>query len=89
MPPFYLQSDELDPVLEALATAMGASPRLRQLQLSPADWFVLPSGALVPAAVLRSSTGSQLLQDRWPGVELVQAEEEGGADWLTLTWQSA
>jgi len=66
--------------------AMGNLPRLRHLQLSPAAWFALPSGGLVPVQALASIEGQQLLRERWPGA-VVRCVEEDGASWLVVTWQ--
>ena len=65
---------------------MGDSPRLRRLRLSPAAWFVLPSGALVPAATLLEPGGARLLRDCWLRAEAERVEAAGGS-WLEIRWR--
>lgn len=90
--------------MEALAAAIGSgTTRLRRLQIRSSAFFVLRSGALVPAALLEQPAGLQALRERWPGVQLLSvpdrslaagplliiAGQEASPHWLVLTWPPA
>lgn len=79
-------SGELAAALAALAAAAGAphERRLQRLELSTAAVFVLPSGALVPVALLTAPEGQQLAADVWPGVGV---QHDAAAQRLVLTWE--
>lgn len=72
------QSEDVEAAVKALAHSLGAAaqPRLERLEIASLAHLVLPSGALVPAALLGDPRGRQLLQARWPGLQ-VQRQQEG------------
>lgn len=86
-----MQSDDVGAAVEALAQAFAAMepPRLERLDVAGRAQLALASGALVPAALLAEQQGQQLLQERWPGMQVHRqqlAEDAHGTDWLLLTW---
>lgn len=86
-----MQSKDVAAAVEALAQAINATqpPRLERLEVAATAYLVLPSGALLPVALLAEPRGQQLLQERWPGLQLHRQQHAGDAqsvDWLHLTW---
>lgn len=86
-----MQSKDVAAAVEALVHAITATqpPRLERLEVAATAHLVLPSGALLPVALLAEPQGQQLLQERWPGLQLHRQQHAGdaqSADWLLLTW---
>jgi hypothetical protein len=73
-------------VLEALGEALGSPQVLRFLTIWAGAFFVLPTGAVVPAELLvAGGEARQQLRQRCRGAEVRLAVGDSG-EWLVLTW---
>lgn len=53
--------------------------------MAAAAHFALPTGALVPAALLLEPEGQLLVRDHWPGAR-VERHQDWLEDWLLLSF---
>ena len=81
-----VQSGDVHPAIQALAGALASTQLLQCLELSAGAFFALPSGELVPVALLCTASGRQLLAKHCDGVQVQLATDEAGPDWVRMTW---
>jgi hypothetical protein len=87
--PLPPQSDDLSPVLDALGEALGSPQVLCSLTVWAGAYFVLPTGAVVPAQLLvAGGEARQQLGQRCRGAE-VDLVEGDDTHWLVLSWPAA